>query len=117
VYSGKQVPAPLQRPGPKLADLLVYVDRPDGTPGSAVPGLVLTATQGSDRRPADLTVTSPWGVYGVWYGLKPGQVILGGANERLYVAPVTLRLNGGQIARYQGKLSRQLFAPGTDRKP
>lgn len=117
VYAGKQVSAPLQRPRPDVADLLVYVDRPEGTPGSAVPGLVLTATRGGDRRTADLTVTTPWGVYGVWYSLKPAPVVLGGANERLYLAPVTVPLSGGRITRYLGTLSRQLFTPGSTRPP
>lgn len=113
VASGETVAAPLRRPAPNAAHLLAYVDRPDGAPSTALRGVVLTATQQGQERRADLTVTTAWGVYGVWYGLQPGPAAIGGANEELYLEPRPLTLVGGRVTRVEGTLSKQLFVtPG-----
>lgn len=112
VRAGETVEAPLQLPGTSLADLVVYVDRVDDLPASAIPGMALTATSRGKERTADVNVTTAWGVYGVWYGLPPGRVVVAGANKRSYLPPVEINLVGGQIARYQGKLLPQLFVDG-----
>lgn len=105
------VAAPLRGPAEGEADLVVYVDRAEGVPASALPGLVLTATQGREQRRADVSLLTPWGTYGVWYGLKPGTVALGGGNDRLYVPPAAVYLTSGRISRYQGKVLRKILLP------
>lgn len=113
VQPGREVSAPLPGPDPGKADVLVYVDRPEGTRSAALPGFELTVSRHGEERQADVTVTTAWGVYGIWYGLEPGPVTLGGANDHLYLEGTLLKLQDGLVTRFDGTLSKLLFTtPG-----
>lgn len=112
VVPGRSVAAPLEDPSPAGARLVVYVDRPKGAPASAIPGLELVATQQGQRHAPDLVVMTSWGVYAVWYDLKPGSAVVQAGNQGLYLAPVNVQLPRGKISRFQSSLTQRLFAEG-----
>lgn len=109
VPGGRIVAAPLRRPGSTEAQLVAYVDRAGGTVPSDLHELVLWVNQDGAEHRADLQILTPWGAYGVWFDLKPGQAVLGGGSDRLYLERVDVDLVGGRIERRQSKLTKRPF--------
>ena len=108
VRTEETVPAPLERPKPGSAHLVVYVDRPAAAVTSSLRRLSLTVRQRDETRPPDLQVTTPWGSYNIWYDLPPGGAVLAGGNEKLVLAAERLTLADGQVGQFKGTLAKRL---------
>lgn len=109
VRAGETAFAPLERPGPQAAFLVVNVFRPPGATVHWIPGLVLSVEQGGRAQRADVTVATAWGTYSVWYGMAPGKALITGGNEKLFLEPTSVVLGAGEIARVERQLIRRAF--------
>jgi len=117
VKAGEVLSAPLETPSARRSHLVVYVDRPPGAPELSIPGFEITVTQPDGPHAADVAVETPWGLYAFWYDLAPGAWTVEGANDRLYLEPARLRLEGGEITRFQDTLAPLLDLSGTSGSP
>lgn len=109
VQAERTTRAPVERPDAARAFLVVYVDRPPEASARSLRDLHLTVTQRGEALQPDCQVLTPWGVYNMWYDLRPGKAVLTGGNRQLVLAETTLELTGERIARYQDRLSAVLF--------
>lgn len=104
VVAGTAGPAPLEVPEPSSAWMIAYAELSQGPPTDSLSGLEVAVVGSGEPIPPDLEIDADRGVYSLWYGLEPGEAVLQGGSDVLYMEPRSLDLVGGEIAAFEGTL-------------
>lgn len=107
VTPGAIVPAPLGRPATQASWLLAFAALPHPIARETLLDLAPAVVQHGERHAPDATITTAWGVYGVWYGLAPGPAVLGDGNSEVYLPATALELPAGGIVRLDADLRQR----------
>lgn len=104
VKPGVSTHAPLERPDDSRSWLVVYLERPGELSSRTLADIELFGVQGESPVAADETVLTDWGLYAVWYDLRPQSTYLTGGGRTLYFEPEQLELEPGGIHWLEGAL-------------